>query len=167
MRAPGAVTPITHACEVRRRCVDFVARHECGERLQLRVFPRKIQAAEAGGWLGANAKTCDPDKNVAPLCAGRNRGSDSPGNEDGATIESVQRPHRSSSASKIAGTQVTLRRAIFTVGVCSVSQGDVRSRLRDKGRFGARSEQFPSSRMQWVLGGARLSGVHTKAAEKR
>ena len=27
-----------------------------GERLQLRVFPRKIQAAEAGGWLGANAK---------------------------------------------------------------------------------------------------------------
>ena len=50
-------------------------------------------------------KTCDPDKNVAPLCAGRNRGSDSPGNEDGATIESVQRPHRSSSASKIAGTR--------------------------------------------------------------
>src|ERR1035441_4554851 len=88
-------------------------------------------------------KTCDPDKNVAPLCARRNRGSDSPGNEDGATIESVQRPHRSSSASKIAGTQVTLQRAIFTGGVCSVSQGDVRSRLRDKGRFGARSEQFP------------------------
>src|ERR1019366_6949663 len=110
MRAPGAVTPITHACEVRRRCVDFVARHECGERLQLRVFPRKIQAAEAGGWLGANAKTCDPDKNVAPLCAGRNRGSDSPGNEDGATIESVQRPHRSSSASKLQG-----RRSRFNV----------------------------------------------------
>ena len=56
MRARGAVTPITHGCEVRRRCVDFVARHQCGERLQLRVFPRKIQAAEAGGWLGANAK---------------------------------------------------------------------------------------------------------------
>src|ERR1017187_4165001 len=110
-------------------------------------------------------KTCDPDKNVAPLCAGRNRGSDSPGNEDGATIESVQRPHRSSSASKIAGTQVTLRRAIFTGGVCSVSQGDVRSRLRDKGRFGARSEQFPSSRMQWVSGGARLSAC-SKTAEK-
>ena len=117
--------------------------------------------------LAPMRKTCDPDKNVAPLCAGRNRGSDSPGNEDGATIESVQRPHRSSSASKIAGTQVTLRRAIFTGGVCSVSQGDVRSRLRDKGRFGARSEQFPSSRMQWVLGGARLPGVHTKAAKKK
>jgi hypothetical protein len=56
MDVRAAVTTITHGCEARRRCVDFVARHECGERLQLRIFPRKIQAAEADGWLGANAK---------------------------------------------------------------------------------------------------------------
>ena len=168
MRVPGAVTPITHACEVRRRCVDFVARHECGERLQLRAFPRKIRAGEADGWLGANAEKLAVQTKTSRRCApGGTGGLTRPATKNGATIESAQRPHRSSQRVQIAGTQVTLQRAIFTGGVCSVSQGDVRSRLRDKGRFGARSEQFPSSRMQWVLGGARLPGGHTKAAEKR
>src|SRR5664280_2018885 len=144
MRARGAVTPITHGCEVRRRCVDFVARHECGERLQLRAFPRKIQAGEADGWLGANAEKLAIQTKTSRRCApGGTGGLTRPATKNGATIESVQRPHRSSSVSKIAGTQVTLRRAIFTGGVCSVSQGDVRSRLRNKGGFAARSEQFP------------------------
>jgi hypothetical protein len=69
MRVPGAVTTITHACEVRRRCVDFVARHECGERLQLRVFARKIQAGEADGWLGANAEELAIQTKTSRRCA--------------------------------------------------------------------------------------------------
>jgi hypothetical protein len=69
MDVRAAVTPITHGCEVRRRCVDFVARHECGERLQLRVFPRKIQAAEADGWLGANAEKLAIQTKTSRRCA--------------------------------------------------------------------------------------------------
>ena len=143
MRAPGAVTPITHACEVRRRCVDFVARHQCGERLQFRAFPRKIRAGEADGWLGANAEKLAVQTKTSRRCApGGTGGLTRPATKNGATIESAQRPHRSSQRVQIAGTQVTLQRAIFTGGVCSVSQGDVRSRLRGKARaHGTRSQQ--------------------------
>ena len=69
MDVRAAVTTITHGCEARRRCVDFVARHECGERLQLRVFPRKIQAAEADGWLGANAEKLAIQTKTSRRCA--------------------------------------------------------------------------------------------------
>src|ERR1035437_5974696 len=115
-----------------------------GERLQLRAFPRKIRAGEADGWLGANAEKLAVQTKTSRRCApGGTGGLTRPATKNGATIESVQRPHRSSQRVQIAGTQVTLQRAIFTGGVCSVSQGDVRSRLRDKGRFGARVGAIP------------------------
>src|ERR1035437_9178395 len=40
-----------------------------GERLQLRVFPRKIQAGEADGWLGANAEKLAIQTKTSRRCA--------------------------------------------------------------------------------------------------
>ena len=75
-----------------------------GERLQLRVFPRKIQAGEADGWLGANAEKLAIQTKTSRRCApGGTGGLTRPATKNGATIESVQRPHRSSSASKLQG----------------------------------------------------------------
>jgi hypothetical protein len=79
--------------------------HPSGQKTQpADLFPRQIQAVEAGGWLSADAKKLlIPTKKVAPLGIGRNRGSGSPDNEDGATIECVQRLYRSFSAGKMQG----------------------------------------------------------------